>query len=761
MTQPNQRNGSVPPLESQLHKLRKRLARPRADIPETPRDGTSTKADDAAITLWMLFATLRRRLVLVVFIATLCAVAAYYWAQKQPKYYKTTATVEVVAISPKVFTNIREVVNYTFQMRLFYNTQVEILRSLPIYQKAINLHPSFLEDPGFFGLDRIQNKAEQRERMARARSSAASILQSKTTVQLVRRSSLLRISVSDTDPMRAQELASAIVKAYQEHNRLFRLRATLDAYSEIKLRLEEYQTRNKTLQQQIMDFRNKHNILSSSLNDRRNLVFKELEELNQRTLQVMFKRISHESMLGPYLKPKPITQPQRVSFPPLLQNGLFQKLLENYNEITLKQNEARARYRPKHPEMQKLDRHAQYIHETLVQQIQQVLSTYRSQYLALAREESFLRKKTNVAKQRLQGLDRLNLNLDDLRTQQTALNDSLRFLNKRYFELQLLKDSTTSNVHLIEPPPQPKTPFSPRVFRTTIISGVFSFIALFGLFFLIELLDRSVRSLGDIEEKQDLPPSEKFHCSSIKKPSKKTKKNPFTIPINPLPRSKKQSAPLEPTSSSWLPINASYAYSSQVPSPREGKTFVATNTAISIAHAGKRTILIDTDMRRPRVHKILDVDYDRSKGASSVIVGQHTLQEAMFQSDYPNLWILPCGPIPPSPTELLQTEGFHKLFRELEDHFDAILFDTPPILSVTDAAVLSAYVDGCILISSSGSTTWNALRAARQKLESVGGRILGCILNKISDRDRTYAYQRGYYYGTYRYNYYGESSEES
>ncbi len=197
------------------------------------------------------------------------------------------------------------------------------------------------------------------------------------------------------------------------------------------------------------------------------------------------------------------------------------------------------------------------------------------------------------------------------------------------------------------------------------------------------------------------------------------------------------------------------------PSPREGKTFIATNVAIGIAHAGKRTILIDTDMRRPRVHKILQLDYDRSKGVSSVIVGQHTLQEAMIQSDYPNLWILPCGPIPPSPTELLQTDGFHKFFRELEESFDAIIFDTPPILSVTDAAVLSAYVDGCILISSSGSTTWNALRAARYKLESVGGRIFGCVLNKFSDRDRTYAYQRGYHYGTYRYNYYGESSEES
>ncbi|MCB9638994.1 MAG: polysaccharide biosynthesis tyrosine autokinase [Myxococcales bacterium] len=759
MTQPPSppRLGPNAPLDSQLQKLRKRLARPNQELVEPSREAATHKEEDFTSTLWMLLATLRRRFLLVTFFSLLCGVGSYYWTKAKPKQYRTSTTVEVIAFSPKVFTNIREVVNYNYQMRLFYTTQVEILRSLPIYKKAINLHPAFLEDPGFFGLDNVRDPEKRKRMMSKLRPRAALILKGKTSVQAIRRSSLMRITVSDTDPNRARDLANAVVKAYQEHDRLFRLRATLNAYSEIKLRLEEYQARNKKLQQQIMNFRNQHNILTTSLNDRRGLAFKQLEELNLRGIQVMFKRISHESMLGPYLKPAPIKDPNQIYFLPLLEDKLVQQLKEDYNKVMLLKTEAVTRYRARHPEMQKINRRVTYLHDTLLRQIEQVLETYRGQYKALRREESILRKKTYNAKRQLQELDRLNLSLDDLRQQQTALNESLRVLNKRYFELQLLKDSTTTNVRMIEPPLTPMRPFAPRVFRATVTTTVLGFLALFGLFLLLELLDRSVRSLADIEEKVGITPIGEVPLLQNKKT--KAKKEPLYNPDQPI------SAIEEAIRS--VRTNIFFMASDQrklrmlftSPSPREGKTFIATNVAIGIAHAGKRTILIDTDMRRPRVHKILQLDYDRSKGASSVIIGQHSLEEAMIRSDYPNLWILPCGPIPPSPTELLQTDGFHKLFRELEEKFDAIIFDTPPILNVTDAAVLSAYVDGCVLISSSGSTTWNALRAARYKLESVGGRIFGCILNKLSERDRTYAYQRGYHYSAYRYHYYGESDE--
>ncbi len=196
------------------------------------------------------------------------------------------------------------------------------------------------------------------------------------------------------------------------------------------------------------------------------------------------------------------------------------------------------------------------------------------------------------------------------------------------------------------------------------------------------------------------------------------------------------------------------------PLPREGKTFMAINLAIGIAHAGRKTIIVDTDMRRPRVHKVLKPDFDRSKGVSSVIIGQHTLDEAMLKTKYPNLWVLPCGPIPPSPTELLQTEGFFRVMDELLERFDTVLFDSPPIAQISDAAVLASYMDGVILVSSCGQTNYSALQISSRKIDAVGGRVLGCILNKFSAKSRRSYYGYSSYYSPYRYKHYGYSDPE-
>ena len=747
------------PLDSQLQKLRRRLAKPNAPngLDIATREDSSTR-EDLASTFWMLFATLRRRLLVVSLISAILGFLLYKWTQAQPKRYKSSAVVEVIASSPKVFSNIREVIGHTFQIQRFYSTQVEILKSLPIYEKALSLRPALLDDPGFFGLDRLRDPNQRAVMMEKLRPNAAQILKKRATVQPIRNSSLIRVIIEDTDALRAKESAQIIVQAYQEHNRLFRLRATLNAYTEIKLRLEDYQGRHRELQKKMLDFRNKHNILTNSLTDRRSLAFKQLEELNQQMLRVMFRRIEKESQLGPHLQETQLKDPLNAVFLPLLENELISRLRSLHNELLLKEDEMKSRYREKHPEMQKLERRLKRLREVLTNQIQQIFLSHKAQLQSIRREERTMRQRVAQAKRDLQNLDELNLSLDSLQQQQTALNESLQFLNKRYFELQLLKDSTTTNVRVIEPPIEPKKPFAPRVLRTTLAGVALIFFGLFALFLLLELLDRSIRSLSDIEEKVGVTPIGEVPLLRNKKNKNTNKKEPLYNPDQPLSQIEEAIRSIRTNIFFMAPDSRKLRLLFTSPSPKEGKTFVATNVSIGIAHAGKRTILIDTDMRRPRMHKILELDYDRSKGVSSVIVGQHTLDEAMIKSDYPNLWLLPCGPIPPSPTELLQTDGFHRLFRELEERFDVIIFDTPPILNVTDAAVLSAYVDGCILISSSGSTTWNALKAAAYKLESVGGRIFGCILNKLSDRDRHYAYQRGYYhYGGYRYRYYGES----
>jgi capsular exopolysaccharide synthesis family protein len=161
--------------------------------------------------------------------------------------------------------------------------------------------------------------------------------------------------------------------------------------------------------------------------------------------------------------------------------------------------------------------------------------------------------------------------------------------------------------------------------------------------------------------------------------------------------------------------------------PNEGKSTTACNLAIVFAEAGKRVAIIDADLRRPRL-----ADYFGLEGAvglTNVLAGQVSLDVALQQWGDDQVWVLPSGSIPPNPSELLGSRHMAALLHGLEERFDAIIIDTPPLLPVTDAAVLASTVDGTVLVSRCGRTTISQARQAAGSLRAVGARVLGCVLN--------------------------------
>lgn len=714
-------------------------------------------SNGVSIPLLALIDVFRKRLWIVILLTLGVGAGVYQWSKASPKKYRASVTLEVVVRSPRVFTNIRDVVSFHYQVRRFYATQKVILESNEIAQKALNAVSWVLRSPGFYGLDKVKDKAKQRQLMEKLKPRAYLLLKARMSVAAIRRSSLFRITVTDTDPNRASQLAQAIADSYREYNLQFRLRATNNAYTKIKAQRDRFQKRYKDVDRKLVSFRQKNNLLTTSLNDRRNLAFKSLEEVNNRTTQVMLKRIELDSLLKAFQEKNGQLS---NSFPPLLKHDIYWKLKENQSALVLRRENLLSRYKSKHPSVRQINRQLRRLNRILEGQKQLIFKSFLSRLRSAQKEERSLRRKVYIARKKLQKLERLNLYFARMNEQKKELEKSLAFLNRRFFEIQLLKDATATNVRIVERPRVPKRPFSPRVIRTTALGGFLGFLGFFGLFFLLELTDRSIRSMEDVELKTGLVPLGEVPLFRDKK---KSPRELLYNPDRPLSQIEEAIRTIRTNvlfMTSDLPMRKILFTS---PSPREGKTFIAVNMAIGIAHTGKKTILIDTDMRRPRVHKALELDYDRSKGVSSVLVGQHTLDEAMIDSGFPNLTFLPCGPIPPSPTELLQTENFYKMLAELEERFEVILFDSPPINHVADAAVLSGSVDGIILISSCGSTSWPALQGAARRIESLDGRILGCVLNKFSHKHR-----RGYYYGTYggyyspyRYTHYGLSGKEA
>jgi len=189
------------------------------------------------------------------------------------------------------------------------------------------------------------------------------------------------------------------------------------------------------------------------------------------------------------------------------------------------------------------------------------------------------------------------------------------------------------------------------------------------------------------------------------------------------------------------------------PGPGEGKSTSVSNLAITMAQMGSRVLLIDSDLRRPVLHSIFKVD--RRIGLSNVLVGRTSIEEAVQKTEIENLFVMPCGTLPPNPSELLASNAMTRALEEMKTMYDIVLFDSPPIIAVTDAAVLSSRLDGVILVVKAGQTDREAAYRAYTLLKNVNSRVLGALLNGVQVES-----MYGSYYYYYHYYYYGKDGDK-
>jgi capsular exopolysaccharide synthesis family protein len=182
----------------------------------------------------------------------------------------------------------------------------------------------------------------------------------------------------------------------------------------------------------------------------------------------------------------------------------------------------------------------------------------------------------------------------------------------------------------------------------------------------------------------------------------------------------------------------------------EGKSTSVANLAITFAQTGAKTLLVDTDLRRPVLHGIFS--YPRNEGLTNVLLGRLTLEEVLKPTKIDNLFLITSGMLPPNPSELLSSQVMEKFIAEISTKFDVALFDTPPVIAVTDAAVLATKLDGCILVVRSGKTNREALFRSKVLLENVKANVFGILVNGVNVER---------IYGSYYYYYYsGEGKEK-
>ncbi len=287
----------------------------------------------------------------------------------------------------------------------------------------------------------------------------------------------------------------------------------------------------------------------------------------------------------------------------------------------------------------------------------------------------------------------------------------------------------------------PTTPVSPQPMRNIGLAAILGLLIGLGSAVLRELLDTTVKNHEEVVETANAP----VMANIAYDPS--ASKRPLVTSLDShAPRV--EAFRVLRTNMQFVDVDKEskvFTITSSV--PEEGKTTTATNLAITLAQAGQKVMLLEADLRRPKVAGQLQLE--SAVGLTTVLVGRVDLWDAVQNHSVPNLSVLTSGAIPPNPSELLQSQAMGEVFNRLRKEFDVIVVDAPPLLPVTDAALLAAQSDGALVVVRHGKTTRDQLRHAIERLESVDARALGVVLNMVPQRksgDSYYGYGYGYGY---------------
>jgi capsular exopolysaccharide synthesis family protein len=347
----------------------------------------------------------------------------------------------------------------------------------------------------------------------------------------------------------------------------------------------------------------------------------------------------------------------------------------------------------------------------------------------------------------------------DLETNKQYLN----ILVQRQRDLLVTSTDRSNEVSIATYSRLKTTPIGPQRFRNILVAFLLSLGAGIGLAFLLDFLDDSVKSIEDVDRYIHLPALALIPASRSDRakllgisgvapagPAESTALAMIDDARSPIAESYRHLRTSLLLSSAGQPPKTVLVTSSQ---PSEGKTTTAINTAFMLAQTGAEVLIVDCDLRRPRLHAHFDIP--NTRGLTNWLSGEPDLDQLIQTYDKnPNLKLLTSGPVPPNPAELLGSDQMRKLLGLLSERFGHIIIDSPPAISFTDASILSTMADGVVLVVHSGKSSRAVVRRAKQQLLDVGAHIFGVVLNNVKLESQDY------YYSGYYSSYYSDAEEE-
>jgi succinoglycan biosynthesis transport protein ExoP len=344
----------------------------------------------------------------------------------------------------------------------------------------------------------------------------------------------------------------------------------------------------------------------------------------------------------------------------------------------------------------------------------------------------------------------LTAGLQGLEEQRNIDQQTFAFLQSQLYQAQITRAAIAPYVEVIDPA-NGAAQIDPRGRMNVLLGALLGLILGVGAAFFLEYLDRTVRTSSDVETLLGIPVLgiiprlRRLLAGAEDLPPGAPQGLPLMVALDPLDPAAEAYRNLRMNlmfmSTDEEPIR-SVLFSS--PGPGEGKSTTAVNFAVMLAQQGQRVLLIDADLRRPSLHRALDLL--REPGLTNLLIGDATVREAVRPGVLPNLDVLPSGPFPPNPSELLNSKAMQRLLEEFEGRYSQVIVDSPPVLAVTDAAVLAAHTDGAVLVLRSGETEQRAAERSVEQLRRLGVRVFGAVLNEVSTTTTEESYYLQYYY---------------
>jgi capsular exopolysaccharide synthesis family protein len=658
----------------------------------------------------------------------------------------------------------------------FYQTQYRILQSRSLARKAVigmklGLHPAYkrmIETPppmtltGAAGAAYSAAKkaivgeaphAERREvqepRVSGETAQEAALVDSflgALTVVPIRNSRLVELRFTSTEPQLAADMANALSKTYIEQNLEFKFNSSKEATDWLSSQMAEQRKKVEDSELQLQRYKEQHDAVA--VEDRQNIVVQRLGEMNAAVTKAKTMRIEKEAL---YNQLKAMQGSGALdSFPAVLASDYVQTIKANLGDLQRQQAQLADKYGDRHPEMIKIRTAIQSTEAKLKNEIDKVVDSVRSEYESARAQETSLAGALDSQKYEALSLNRKGIEYSVLHREAESNRQIYESLMQRTKETGISGDFKASTIRVVDAAEVPKSPFLPRRERDASLAGLTGLLFAVGLVFFFEYLDNRIKTPQELRSTLNVPflgmvPSvpDQHQALITEGVPANFAEAVRSIRTNVLFSSAEEGAHIVVVTSAG---------------PGEGKSVVSSNLAVSLAQAGQRVLVIDADMRRPRVHEIFDLPQE--PGLSNLLVGDCKPSEAVRKwSTVPGLCVLPAGMIPPNPAELLGSQRFEEYISTLGEHFDWVLIDSPPVLAVADAAVVANGASGVVFVVGADQTSRQAAREAIHQLQSAHARVIGAVLNRV-DLERNPYYYAHYYRKEYA-KYYAKATTRS